>query len=207
MRRRQGEALGLQWADVDLARGTITVRQQLQRIKRPGEAHATLQLARSRPAAEKRTVTRPEAAVLGRRTHRQRQNEARLQRGNAWYASGFVFTGGDGRPVDPSNLMRGFRQLLKTAALPAIRFQDLRHSCASCCRLAGSWPTSWQAMPGYSDIRVTLGTTYGHVLPQAEKRRRGSWVGCSAEPCQPEVVTKWWNGRPPEWADFRIAGL
>lgn len=29
---RQGEALGLQWADVDLGQGTLTVRQALQRV-------------------------------------------------------------------------------------------------------------------------------------------------------------------------------
>jgi len=29
---RQGEALGLQWPDVDLAKGTLTVRQALQRV-------------------------------------------------------------------------------------------------------------------------------------------------------------------------------
>ena len=98
------------------------------------------------------------------RPHRQRQNAARLQAGATWQATGFVFTTGDGRPVDPSNLMRAFRALLKASALPRLRFHDLRHSCASLLLANGTDPRTVQEILGHSDVRVTLGT-YGHVMP------------------------------------------
>jgi integrase len=97
------------------------------------------------------------------RAHRQLQNEARLRKSDAWHVSDFVFTLGDGHPVDPSNLMRSFRALLKTAQQPAIRFHDLRHSCASLLLAQGTDPRTVQEILGHSDIRVTL-RTYGHVM-------------------------------------------
>src|SRR5215210_9337825 len=35
---RQGEALGLKWADVDLDKGTLRVNRQLQRVRRDGDS-------------------------------------------------------------------------------------------------------------------------------------------------------------------------
>jgi integrase len=47
---RQGEALGLQWSDVDLENGMLNVRQQLQRIDGP------LRLVELKTAKSRRTI-------------------------------------------------------------------------------------------------------------------------------------------------------
>ncbi|MGI8673383.1 MAG: tyrosine-type recombinase/integrase, partial [Luteitalea sp.] len=97
------------------------------------------------------------------RHQRQRQHEARLRGGDVWHASDFMFTSADGHPIDPSNLRRAFRALLRRAGLPAIRFHDLRHSAASLLIAQGVDVRTVQDILGHSDVRVTL-NTYGHVL-------------------------------------------
>lgn len=42
-----------------------------------------------------------------------------------------VFPSKGGTQIDPPNLLRKFRQLLKKARLPRIRFDDLRYTSAS----------------------------------------------------------------------------
>ena len=52
-----------------------------------------------------------------------------------------MFTNAVGRPIDPCALAhRGFPRLLKRAALPKIRFHDLRHTYATLALLNGEKP-------------------------------------------------------------------
>jgi integrase len=72
--RRQGEALGLKWSDIDLDAGTLRVNRQLQRVRRDGEKSG--QLVFSEPKnASRRTVGLPQRAVEALRSHRKRQLE------------------------------------------------------------------------------------------------------------------------------------
>jgi integrase len=56
------------------------------------------------------------------------------------------------------------KPLLRRAALPDIRFHDLRHTCATLLLTKGVHPKNVSEMLGYSSIAITL-DTYSHVLP------------------------------------------
>jgi integrase len=78
---------------------------------------------------------------------------------------GLVFTSEAGTPINPSNLReRSFAPLLKEAALPHIRFHDLRHTCATLLLSKGVHPKFVQELLGHATIAITL-DTYSHVLP------------------------------------------
>jgi integrase len=153
---RQGEALGLRWKDVDLDAGQLHVRHALQRVD------GDLVLVEPKTDRSRRTLRLPPAVVGALRRHRQRQ-EAEL--GAIPGPTSFIFTSITGTPLDDSNVRKSFRQILARAGLPAIRFHDLRHSCATLLLAQGVPPRVIMDTLGHSSIRLTM-NTYSHVLPE-----------------------------------------
>lgn len=156
---RQGELLGLRWQDVDLDAGQLGVRRTLQRQREAGLVFSEPKTARSR-----RTIELSRPAVVALREHRRKQLETRLQLGPEWQDHGLVFTGLFGSPVDPSHQTAVFKQALKEAGLPVIRFHDLRHTAATLLLSRGVHPKVVSEMLGHTTITLTL-DTYSHLVP------------------------------------------
>jgi integrase len=149
---RQGELLGLQWGDVDLAGAVLHVRHALH------EMAGRLWLDEPKTAKARRAVDLSAVAVAALPEHRERM----LAEGHPLE---FVFCDSHGGPVRKSNLIRrSFLPLLKRAGLPRIRFHDLRHTAATLLLLQGVHPKVVQERFGHSQISITL-DTYSHVLP------------------------------------------
>ena len=70
---RQSEALGLQWSDIDLELGTLSVRRGLHRVRGQGLVFEEPKSARSR-----RALAFPTQLVEGLRLHRAEQLKERL---------------------------------------------------------------------------------------------------------------------------------
>ena len=83
---RQGEALGLQWEDLGLERGSVTVRHTLARID------GKRVLAEPKTEQSHRTIPLPSLVLASLETHAVTQTEDRERAGDRWQASGFVFT-------------------------------------------------------------------------------------------------------------------
>ncbi|MDX6379212.1 MAG: hypothetical protein QOI57_236 [Rubrobacteraceae bacterium] len=78
---------------------------------------------------------------------------------------GLIFATRTGTPINPEHLAkRYFKLLLKRAALPDIRFHDLRHTCATLLLGSGVHPKLVQELLGHATIAMTL-DTYSHYLP------------------------------------------
>lgn len=158
---RQGEALGLKWEDIDFAKRTLTVRRALQRV------NGKMTFVEPKSATSRRTIPLPGIAVDALRRHQERQSTARFRPGPPW--DGLVFTSSVGTPMSARNLFRAFKKLLKRAGLPrAIRFHDLRHSCASLLLAQGISPRTIMETLGHSQISLTL-NTYSHVVPSLQR--------------------------------------
>jgi len=155
---RQGELLGLRWADVDLERGRLAVRGTLGR-----DATGTLAVAETKTARSRRQVPLAPSAVTALRAHGARQAEARLRAGPAWQGTDLIFTEADGRPLNSRELLRGhWYPLLARAGLPRIRFHDLRHTVATLLLEEGVHPRVAADALGHSTTALTL-NTYSHV--------------------------------------------
>jgi integrase len=156
---RQGELLGLTWAAVDLAGGTIEVRAALNR------SAGSWSLDEPKTARSRRTVRLTGSAATALRAHRVRQAEARLLVGSDWRDHDLVFTDAWGEPLDGRHVTsRDFRRLLRRAGLPPIRFHDLRHTAATILLSSGVHPKMVQEMLGHATIAMTL-DVYSHVTP------------------------------------------
>ncbi|MGD0254419.1 MAG: tyrosine-type recombinase/integrase [Acidimicrobiales bacterium] len=159
---RRGEALGLKWEDLDLARGTVTIRRQL---KREGGQLIT---SDTKTAKSRRAVNLPAPVVQVLREHRTHQKRDRLALGPAWHESGFVFTSQIGTPVDPRNLYRDFASVCKKAKIGQWHPHELRHSAASLMLAQGVPLQVVSDVLGHSSIRLTA-DVYGHVLAPARE--------------------------------------
>jgi integrase len=151
---RQGEMLGLQWADVDLKAGRLSVTHTMT---------DTGELTEPKTAKSRRLVELPAMAVEALWSHKR----AMLAEGNA--ASPFVFCDTQGGYLRRQNVLRrSFRPILKAAELPTIRFHDLRHTAATLMLAEGIHAKVVQEVLGHSTIAITL-DTYSHVLPSMQR--------------------------------------
>ena len=160
---RPSEYLGLQWKDVDLTRGVVSVQRTLMRDSTLPGGWA---LAETKTARSRRTIPLPAGVVEALRRHKSHQAEERLHRGRAWQNHGLVFTNEIGDPLERQNILnRHFRPLLKAAGLPpTMRLYDLRHSAATMLLEAGVHPKVASERLGHASITMTL-DTYSHVMP------------------------------------------
>lgn len=158
---RQGEILGLRWADVDLEKSELRVVQTLTRGK--GARFGEPKSERSR-----RTLHMPDITGAALRSHRTRQKEERLRVGQEWQDHGLIFVGRFGRPLDGCNLTRDFQAHLQRLGLPRQRFHDARHACASLLLSMNVPARVVMEILGHSQISLTM-NTYSHVVPALQK--------------------------------------
>lgn len=154
---RPGEALALQWTDLNFPDREIRVERSLSggRIETPKSGHG-------------RTVDMSqELAVVLRQLQAERRAET-LSRGWSEMPP-WVFCSKTGTPLDPANLNKVFKQVLKAAGLP-LHFTPhcLRHTYASLLLQMGVSPVYVQRQLGHTSIQITV-DTYGKWLPMGNK--------------------------------------
>lgn len=159
---RLGEALGLQWSDVDLDAGTLRVRHALQRVN----GHATLVEPKS--TTSRRTICLPALTIDALANHRKAQTKELMKSKARWPDSDFVFRTPAGMPLNPSSTTRRFRQVLADLELPQMRFHDLRHSAATLLISQNVHPRLVMELLGHSQISLTM-NTYAHVIPAMQR--------------------------------------
>jgi hypothetical protein len=111
-----------------------------------------------------RTIALDRTTIAALRRHRQRQERERVEIGESYQDSVYVFTGLQGDPLAPDRLTRTFRRLTVEAGMPPIRLHDLRHGAATLALSAGVDLRVTQDMLGHCSIVLTA-DTYTSVLP------------------------------------------
>ena len=160
---RLGELLGLEWSDVDLEAGLLTVRRAMARTSDGGWGLAPPKTSRSR-----RTVMLPTIAREALERQQARQEAARTAAGTAWQdRDDLVFTDSIGRPLNSTIPSRTFRTAADRLSLP-VRFHDLRHSAASLMLSAGTPLKVVSDALGHSTIAITA-DVYAHVTPELRR--------------------------------------
>ncbi len=155
---RRGEALALDWADVDLEGGIVRVRRTLARTSKG------LEFSEPKTERSRRAVPLPRAAVEALKAHRSRQAAERHAAGAAWQGMGLVFATEVGTPLEPRNVLRRFDVLARGAGLEGVHLHTLRHSTASFLLAAGTHTKVVQEHLGHSSYAITA-DIYSHVAP------------------------------------------
>lgn len=158
---RRGEAIGLQWGDLDVTERLLKIQRAITLVQ--GE----LLVGPPKSEAGIRTVYLDTATTD--KLHRL-QRRALLQ--HPW-GSGvdledtFIFTN-TGGPVRPTYVSRRFTTLSRQAGVPVIRLHDLRGTSASLGLAAGEPLLQVSRRLGHSSITVTA-DVYSQVLPESAK--------------------------------------
>jgi integrase len=124
---RRSELAGLAWADLDLPRRRVHIRQ--------AQVDDVLDSTKSEESDRQVPIDPGTAAVLA--AWRKAQLAERIAWGPAWTDSGRVFAREDGTPLRPGWISQRFGALTSRAGLPPIRFHDLRHGTATMLLAAG----------------------------------------------------------------------
>jgi integrase len=93
---RMGEALGLQWSDIDWKHGTVGILRKLERDRERGE----LVLSELKTRNSRRTLHLGKGLTAALLAHRDRQDFERKRAGEAWTEHGLIFTSIYGGPLD-----------------------------------------------------------------------------------------------------------
>lgn len=96
---------------------------------------------------------------------KDQQDENRKVLGNSYNDTGYVFVWDNGDFYKPNWVTRKFRNTLKSAGLPPMRFHDLRHSTASILFDLGWDIERIKNWLRHADIETTVNTPYGHTHP------------------------------------------
>jgi integrase len=160
---RRGEILGLEWRDVDLDAGKVTVRQTMTRVLRD--------IMTGTPKSDQghRTVSIDSGTVAVLRAWKKQQLEERMYAGPAWQENGGVFTNEDGTRVSPDQLSNRFRDAVRAAEVPYLSFHGLRHTGISLALQAGVPINTVSERAGHHKPGFTL-DRYGHVLRGADEQ-------------------------------------
>lgn len=94
-------------------------------------------------------------------------DDARVK--HLWKEMDMVFPSTIGTPIDPTNILKKFRQALKRAGLPKLRFHDLRHTSASLMLNNGVDVLVASRRLGHAKPSITL-DVYGHLLTSIQDK-------------------------------------
>ena len=169
---RQGECLGLSWEDIDLdsETPTLTVRKALSRVTGKG-----LVLDTPKTDSSARTIPLTPSIVRVLKEHKRRQMEEKLRNGSKWRTFEQVFTTPSGKPIDPSNDRRAWKELLLTAGVPYKKLHAARHTTATLMHESGVDLLSISHVLGHSSMSTTA-AFYAHV-PNGTKLRAVTSLG------------------------------
>ncbi len=160
---RPGELTGLLWEHVDFDTGIITIWESLKHRK------GKLWQGDTKTQRSRRKLRALPLTLDALKKHKARQAAERLAAGEMWTDTGYVFTTTAGTPIDPANLRRAFRVLVKAAGIPAKQPtedcpkpgqwhpNEMRHSAGSYMDAMGVPPKRVASILGHEGTRTTEG--------------------------------------------------
>jgi len=154
---RQAELLGLRWRDINLNLRSISVCQVLYKH------HGICEFKEPKTKHSKRRVDMTGKLVDYLREYKGEKESLSLHLGRLLKPDDLVFSGIEGKPLDPSVLSHSFAKIVKQAGLENMRFHDLRHTFASLTFLCGGKPKVISEALGHASVAFTM-DTYSHII-------------------------------------------
>ncbi len=173
---RQGEALALQWEDIDLEARSLRVRAaRLRPVYEhgcdrdcgrtagycPQRRQTNGIVGATESAAGNRVVGLPDALVALLKDHRRQQLEERIRAGSLWQEGGWVFTTLLRRPIAPNSDYHEWGVLLECAGVRHARLHEARHTAATVLLVLGVPERTVMSIMGWSS--TSMAARYQHV--------------------------------------------
>lgn len=159
---RRSEIVGLKWSAIDFDNKTIFINHTVTEYSCEGKL-----VRESKDSAKTKKSIRTLPLIPEIEAHLMRMKE--VQEHNKWlldcdyclYYEDYIYVNYFGHLVKPSYITHNFPKILKEFGLRKIRFQDLRHSCATLLRYQGARMEDVQKWLGHSSI-LTTEKIYSH---------------------------------------------
>lgn len=143
---RVGELCGLQWGDIDLTAGFLTIRRTVSRIRnvegKQGTSRTLLYIGAPKTGTSARDIPLPDF-ILSKLGERKGLDGA------------FVLTG-TGKCMEPRGVQRRFKNLLRKCRIPDINIHSLRHTFASHWIENGFDSKALSEILGHSSVKITM---------------------------------------------------
>ncbi|CCI54095.1 putative integrase [Nostocoides jenkinsii Ben 74] len=182
---RQGEALGIKWADIDFEAGTLRIQRAVQRHtwehgcstnqncgpncggKRgadcPARRGGGIRLVETKTSAPKRSIAVPPPLLHELRIHRREQAQEGLRAGPAWARElDLAFTDEAGRAMDSARDWRDWKSILRAAGVRNARLHDARHTAATLLLVQGVDIRTVMAIMGWTEMATAQ--RYAHAV-------------------------------------------
>ena len=154
---RIGEALALEWSDIDLKKGIISISKTLNRYQETNTPKSKAAL---------REIDIDKATVSLLKQYKKRQQVQSWQLGRS---EGIVFTPFTTKYAYACLLRKRLQGHFKSAGVPDISFHGFRHTHATIMLYAGIEAKDLQYRLGHSNISMTL-NTYVHATKEGAKK-------------------------------------
>lgn len=157
--------LGLEWHNVDLDKGTVSIEKNVLYNPEKGVYVDTLKTETS-----ERIISIPGILVeLLKEYKTEFYDKAKTIAGKAWPDNDFVFVNVYGQPIHPDAVSTWLVRLEKKYGLPHLNTHAFRHSVASALIYAGVDPVSVSRRLGHAQVSTTT-NVYAHVFKKADER-------------------------------------
>lgn len=164
---RRGELLGLEWPDINLETGVISI----QRTSQYGGTKLGTYTDDTKTEQSKRSLRVTNNVVDLLCDYKVEQAERRLQMGDRWFSEWAehprLFTNQDGRPMSPSTPLNRLKRLLERNGLPPVSLHSLRHTNATLLIQQGVSIRAVSGRLGHSQTS-TIMNIYAHQLQSAD---------------------------------------
>jgi integrase len=155
---RRGEVLGLRWADVDLDKSRLSVRQAIISVA------YEVKVSDVKTGTGRRTINLDPRTVSVLRAWRKTALAERMLVGPGFADNDLVFPRPDGTPTHPDGFSQAFDRAVARLEVPVISLHDLRHTHATLLLRAGVPVKVVSERLGHANPAFTM-SVYQHVLP------------------------------------------
>lgn len=157
---RIGEAVALEWSDIDLDNGVIDVNKTL--------VWSRMETNSPKSMAGYRKIPIDRNTVLMLRLYKARQHQCFIEHGYGGKMAEHVFSNGLHAYPSREGLQKTLTKHLKLAGLPYLTLHAFRHTHASLLLNAGISYKELQQRLGHSTLAMTM-DTYSHLFDDTEK--------------------------------------
>ena len=161
---RQGELLGLKWSDVDFPKKQISINRtfNMGRFFTPKTRQSVREIDLAPILVKELAAWK--LAQIALRLEKEKDEKKPKAKNREKKNCDLVFPNEEDEPMNYSNMVnRYYKPALKAAAIPQIRFHDLRHTYASLLLAQGENIKYIQTQLGHSSPTVTL-NVYAHLM-------------------------------------------
>lgn len=156
---RRGEAVGLRWSKIDWKNNTVRIDRALVESEENGLYEDDTK------TSDRRTLKLPQETMDLLRELREEQRHWRLQYGDSWGNSGYVFCREDGTPTRPATVTSWLRDFSVKYDLPHINPHAFRHTLASVLLSEGIDIVTVSKYLGHANVTTTE-TIYAHIIEE-----------------------------------------